>query len=31
MYENQSLIFVDLDKLKDNFLKIKADTGFAAE
>ena len=23
MYENQSLIFVDLDKLKDNFLKIK--------
>lgn len=23
MYENQSLIFVDLDKLKNNFLKIK--------
>ena len=23
MYENQSLIFVNLDKLKNNFLKIK--------
>lgn len=29
MYENQSLIFVDLDKLKNNFFKIKEKTNGA--